>query len=420
MNATRTTVATAIGDLHLENGYPTAATAAALYDAMDLHRATQAYIWALPAVGFKALYDAQAKTLGTKNGDVLLYHDLADKAGMLTPNITTLYAFSFWDLAAQGPLVVEVPAGLIAGGVLDIWQQPLSDMGQTGPDKGQGGKYLIMPPGHPTIDAPDEAALLAKGEELAAAEQARTDAIYENAQAAQAEEAALLPEKFRGKSAVEIARAYAELEKKLGQREEPQEPQESDEAPEATDTPEEVEEAQEEPTATAELLRAASEEFAKDKEMSAETMEKLSALPSADLVKAYAEIQKAAAPTATITDAEALEVVTKVGGKDVYDKALAWAGETFSQAEADDYDAVIATGNKAAIAFAVEALTTRYKATVGFEGDTISGGRSRGPQVAPFRSNAELATAIGDPRYHRDPAYRMDVEARLAVSGDLL
>ena len=155
MNATRTTVATAIGDLHLENGYPTAATAAALYDAMDLHRATQAYIWALPAVGFKALYEAQAKTLGTKNGDVLLYHDLADKAGMLTPNITTLYAFSFWDLAAQGPLVVEVPAGLIAGGVLDIWQQPLSDMGQTGPDKGQGGKYLIMPPGHPTIDAPD-------------------------------------------------------------------------------------------------------------------------------------------------------------------------------------------------------------------------------------------------------------------------
>jgi len=273
----------------------------------------------------------------------------------------------------------------------------------------------------PSIEAPDESALLAKGEELAAAEQARTDAIYESAQAAQAEEAALLPEKFRGKSAVEIARAYQELEKKLGQRsEEPTEPQEADEAPEATDTPEEVEEAPEEPTAAAELLRAASEEFAKDKEMSAETMEKLSALPSADLVKAYAEIQKAAAPTATITDAEALEVVAKVGGKDVYDKALAWAGETFTAAEANDYDAVIATGNKAAIAFAVEALTQRYKAAEGFEGDTISGGRARGPAVKPFRSNAELATAIGDPRYHRDPTYRMDVEARLAVSGDLL
>ena len=68
---------------------------------------------------------------------------------MLTPNITTLYAFSFWDLAKQGPLVIEVPAGLTAGGVLDIWQQPITDMGQTGPDKGDGGKYLILPPGSP-------------------------------------------------------------------------------------------------------------------------------------------------------------------------------------------------------------------------------------------------------------------------------
>ena len=62
--------------------------------------------------------------MGVRNGDVLLYRTLQDKAGMLTPNITTLYAFSFWDLAKQGPLVVEDPAGLTAGGVFDIWQQP--------------------------------------------------------------------------------------------------------------------------------------------------------------------------------------------------------------------------------------------------------------------------------------------------------
>ena len=107
---TQETIASRMGDLVLDNGYPTPATAALLYDTMDFHRATQAYLWALPAIGFKSLYDAQRQTLGTKNGDVLLYRDLDDKAGMLTPNITTLYAFSFWDLAAQGPLVVEVPA----------------------------------------------------------------------------------------------------------------------------------------------------------------------------------------------------------------------------------------------------------------------------------------------------------------------
>jgi len=144
----------ALGRLQLENGYPTAATARKLYDTLDLQRATQGYLWALPAVGFKALYDAQAKTMGVRNGDVLLYRTLQDKAGMLTPNITTLYAFSFWDLAKQGPLVVEVPAGLTAGGVLDIWQQPVTDLGQTGPDKGAGGKYLILPPGGPEVVAP--------------------------------------------------------------------------------------------------------------------------------------------------------------------------------------------------------------------------------------------------------------------------
>ena len=149
-----TSVTTRLGALELQNGYPTKATAQKLYDELDLQRATQAYLWALPAVGFKALYDAQAKTMGVRNGDVLLYRTLKDKAGMLTPNITTLYGFSFWDLAAQGPLVVEVPAGLTAGGVLDIWQQPVTDLGQTGPDKGAGGKYLILPPGGPEVVAP--------------------------------------------------------------------------------------------------------------------------------------------------------------------------------------------------------------------------------------------------------------------------
>lgn len=147
-------LSTWLGDLELQNGYPSPKTAELLYEQMDFHRATQAYLWALPAVGFKALYDAQAKQLGTPNGEILFYRSLADKAGMLTPNITTLYAFSFWDLAKQGAMVIDAPAGLTAGGVLDIWQQPVTDVGQTGPDKGAGAKYLILPPGGPEVDAP--------------------------------------------------------------------------------------------------------------------------------------------------------------------------------------------------------------------------------------------------------------------------
>src|SRR5262245_20144128 len=138
---------TRIGKLELINGFPTEGTVKRLYDEIDFQRATQAFLWALPAVGFHALHVAHLCTFGARDGEVVVYHDLADKAGMLTPNITTTYIFSFWNLAERGPLVVDVPAGLTAGGVLDLWQRPITDLGQTGPDKGQGGKYLILPPG---------------------------------------------------------------------------------------------------------------------------------------------------------------------------------------------------------------------------------------------------------------------------------
>jgi hypothetical protein len=146
--------ATRIGELALESGYPSSETIEKLYDERDFQRACQVHTWALPMVGFHALHLAQRDQIGVKDGDVAMYLDLADKKGMLTPNITTLYAFSFWDLSQKGPLVIEAPAGLIAGGVLDLWQQPITDIGQTGPDKGQGGKYLILPPGSQPISAP--------------------------------------------------------------------------------------------------------------------------------------------------------------------------------------------------------------------------------------------------------------------------
>ena len=144
---TAQTIDTRIGKIELRDGYPSQASAEKLFDEMDFQRATQAFIWALPAVGFHSLHLAQRDTFGAKDGEVVLYRTLKDKAGMLTPNLTTLYLMTFWNLAEQGPVVVEVPAGATAGGFLDIWQRPISDTGQTGPDRGGGGKYLVVPPG---------------------------------------------------------------------------------------------------------------------------------------------------------------------------------------------------------------------------------------------------------------------------------
>jgi hypothetical protein len=146
-------VDTRIGKLQIENGFPTPEAAKAIFEASDFQRATQVYLWGLPAVGFHGLHLAHLNTFGAKDGDVVLYQTLKDKVGMLTPNLTTVYGMSFWNMAEKGPLVIEVPAGATAGGVLDVWQRPVTDTGQTGPDKGKGGKYLILPPGAKDVKA---------------------------------------------------------------------------------------------------------------------------------------------------------------------------------------------------------------------------------------------------------------------------
>jgi hypothetical protein len=147
-------VSTRLGDLNLESGYPSPDATTKLYDERDFQRACQIHTWALPMVGFHGLHLAQRDQLGIKDGDISMFFNLQDKSGMLTPNITTLYAFSFWNFNKQGAFVVDAPAGLIAGGLLDLWQQPITDIGQTGPDKGAGGKYLFLPPGSKMISAP--------------------------------------------------------------------------------------------------------------------------------------------------------------------------------------------------------------------------------------------------------------------------
>jgi len=144
-------IETRIGELTFENGFPSDQTVSRLYDEMDFQRACQAYLWGLPAVGFHALHSAMINALGVRDGEVCLFMDLEDKAGMLTPNLTTTYAFSFWNMKTQGPLVVEVPAGATAGGVLDVWQRPITDIGQLGPENGKGANFLFLPPGHADV-----------------------------------------------------------------------------------------------------------------------------------------------------------------------------------------------------------------------------------------------------------------------------
>ncbi|NTI32852.1 DUF1254 domain-containing protein [Rhizobium rhizogenes] len=143
-----TTVETPIGAIPLSFGLPAdKTTVARLYDEMDFQRATQAYIWALPIVGFAEWQASTKETLGAGDTDLVIYETVQDKLGILTANATTPYIGGFPDLSKTGPLVIDYPKGATAGGVGDFWQRPITDMGETGPDKGKGGKYLIVGPG---------------------------------------------------------------------------------------------------------------------------------------------------------------------------------------------------------------------------------------------------------------------------------
>ena len=117
-----------------------------IYDEMDFQRACQAYIWAIPIVGMNEWKRSHLGPIGAKLGDLVLYNNYKDKLGILTANFTTPYIITFHNVA-EGPVVVEEPAGAFAGMVMDFWQRPVADLGQAGPDKGQGGKYLIVGPG---------------------------------------------------------------------------------------------------------------------------------------------------------------------------------------------------------------------------------------------------------------------------------
>jgi hypothetical protein len=149
------TVDTRIGTLEFELGVPTRGTVAKLYDEIDFQRACQLYLWALPAVNAAQLTEIMNFIASPKNGDVVIFEGYHNLTPILTANVTTPYVGGSIDLATSGPMVVEIPAGLVAGSAMDLWQRPLTDFGVTGPDQGKGGKYLFVGPGQEVPETKD-------------------------------------------------------------------------------------------------------------------------------------------------------------------------------------------------------------------------------------------------------------------------
>jgi len=116
-----------------------------------------------------------------------------------------------------------------------------------------------------------------------------------------------------------------------------------------------------------------------------------------------------------IASAQIQGIKDSVGGDDNYSKMVAWAVENLPANEVNEFNSLTETGNATAIKFAVQGLYSQYNNAMGVEPNLVTGRASQsGP--TPFRSTAEVVTAMSDPRYGKDVTYTEDVQRRLGGS----
>lgn len=202
-----------------------------------------------------------------------------------------------------------------------------------------------------------------------------------------------LPEKF--KTPEDLVKSYQELESKLGKsKQEPEDKPEGDDSQSAD-------------------FSKYEQEFVSTGNLSEESI--------AEIVDKY-KLPKKVVET-HIAGLQALQAqelnsgYALVGGEQNYTSMVEWAKVNLSPQEIQDYNNQVTSGKPEAVKFAIEALYSRYKAAVGDTPNLISGNTGQ-PSSNGFRSRAEIVSAMSDPRYTKDPAYRKEVMDKIAVTPD--
>jgi hypothetical protein len=149
--STPDTVESRLGTLEFDDGAPSEATAQKLYDHLDFVNGVQAFMGALPGASLAAMRRG-FQSAGADDNSFTFFPGLMDSASLfLTGNSDTVYFWGFIDLS-DGPMVLDIPAlgapsGLL-GTIDDMWFRWITDLGLPGPDRGAGGRYLIVGPGY--------------------------------------------------------------------------------------------------------------------------------------------------------------------------------------------------------------------------------------------------------------------------------
>ena len=212
-----------------------------------------------------------------------------------------------------------------------------------------------------------------------------------------AEQESLLAGKFQNQEALE--QAYLELQQKLGS---------------SNDDSGDVEEESESLEADTGFLDALWDEASSDS-ISEETMSALSEMDSTEVANMYLEYRnnvEQQTTTADLSDESISSIQESVGGSIEYAAMIGWAQDNLSAQEIEMYDSVMDRGDPASAFFAAQALRYRFNETVGTDGQMLTGSASS-DNADSFRSQAELVTAMSDPRYDNDPAYRNDLLSKL-------
>ncbi len=223
------------------------------------------------------------------------------------------------------------------------------------------------------------------------------------------------------KDAQELEKAYVELQKKLGEGSQASgdTEQPTDEVQEETQDTENKDETDKDTTDVS-FLDTLYEEATSGKEYTKETLEKLSSMTTQQIAQMHLEWVKDAQTKFIpkpddLTEQNVAELKGVVGGEENYKNMISWAQQNLNETEIAMFDQVMERGDAASAFFAVKSLAYRYNDTIGKEGKMITGTAPKS-DGSVFRSQAEVVKAMRDSRYDRDPAYRQDIQDKLARS----
>jgi len=140
-------VETRIGTLEFYDGLPSDATAEKVFDNLDFMRGVEVFLNFIPATSVEGIRRGMVESGLSAANQVMIFDDLMDSNPLfLTGNTGTVYVSGMLDLERDGPTVIEIPVGCGPSTVNDAFFRFVTDLGIPGPDRGKGGKYLILPP----------------------------------------------------------------------------------------------------------------------------------------------------------------------------------------------------------------------------------------------------------------------------------